>query len=574
MSGQHRTTLVVCILFLILAFHISVAWKDVATLSRNGFLYDDSFYAFKIAENIAAGRGITFDGVHSTTGFQPLYVFLLVPAFLVCGDNLVMPIYIALSLLAVFTCLTAYLIYRISKRYVSWVASIIAAVGWAFSPIVAKQSANGLETALASFMIAVCILYYLEKLRSVENPSRSRFMVLGILLGLAILARIDGILLLLVMLLDYLVLLRRRRVSSKPVAHVFLLLLGALILYSPWLIFNLTENGSPLQDSGAATRFLSLAYASYFGVGMDNLASRGPDVSFIWAHVNHSISTMKVIPPVHVLFRATERLDTVLGSHGILHTTGNVIGFLLLMGVGLAVMRWGRDARRASRRELDFLLLFSGVLLASYTMYIFGMFFFLRYFYPVYLIACIYSAFFLQDILDWCSRRSCSIRWGVISMAAAYTILFSYFSYSQTFRSHPIYPYYDIARWVDANTREDERIGVFQCGTIGYFSHRQIINLDGKVNREALVAMKNGCLERYLQEERIDIVLDHSRILEIILGYSPKKIRGSCTDVVLESMDAPSGWIAYRRSALTQTTDGDSGADWADALLPLRPLGK
>ena len=241
MFKQHRAALTICVLLGILVFHMVIAWQDIAVLSRSDYLYDDSFYAFKIAQNIAAGRGITFDGVHSTTGFQPLYVFLLVPAFMISGENLVLPIHIALSLLALFTCFTAYFIYRISRLYVGWTASIAAAAIWAFSPIVTRQTVNGLETAIASFMITVCVFYYLTRLRNLKNPPGRRFFVLGLLLGLTVLTRIDGTFLALVLLLDYLLLLRKRGGQLRATLRLFLLPLGVLMLYGPWLIFNLIE---------------------------------------------------------------------------------------------------------------------------------------------------------------------------------------------------------------------------------------------------------------------------------------------------------------------------------------------
>ena len=43
---------------------------------------DDAYYYFTIARNIAHGDGITIDGAHWTTGFQPLWQLLISPAFL------------------------------------------------------------------------------------------------------------------------------------------------------------------------------------------------------------------------------------------------------------------------------------------------------------------------------------------------------------------------------------------------------------------------------------------------------------------------------------------------------------
>ena len=55
-------------------------------------------------------------------------------------------------------------------------------------------------------------------------------------------------------------------------------------------------------------------------------------------------------------------------------------------------------------------------------------------------------------------------------------------AYTCAARSRPVYCFYEVARWVDDYTSPDDTIGVFQSGAIGYFSHRRVVNLDGKVN--------------------------------------------------------------------------------------------
>lgn len=546
MLRERGAALLLAALLAIAAFHASIAWQDLSTLARNGFLYDDGFYAFKIAQNMARGEGFTFDGEHPTTGFQPLYVFLLVPAFLVSGNDLVLPVHIALSLLAVFTALTAYLVYRLARRYVGATASFVAAVLWGFSPIVTRQSANGLETAISTFMIVACVLYYLERIRGAAAPSGRRFFGVGLLLGLAVLARIDALVLVLVILLDYLLVMRRSAVSARRLAPLALVPAGMLLLYGPWLALNLVQMGSPLQDSGAATRFLSLAYASYFGYGGEDLVSKGPDAAFVWSHVEHSFSTLKVLPPVHPVFRFLDKLGAAANAETAFRVAANVIGLAAIAGLVAAVVRWRRDPARAARREIDFLLLFCALLVASYSTYVFGMFFFIRYYYPLYLVGCVYFAFVLEDVLAWYRRRSVAVRRALAPVAAAYLVGFGWFAGSQAFRSHPLYPYYDIAQWVKETTAPDTKIGIFQCGTIGYLADRPVCNLDGKVNRDALEAMRCGAIERYCRAEGVDMILDHRRIIEIFLGYDPQSRSELCTTVPPGLMRHPSGWIAYR----------------------------
>src|SRR5260221_11329606 len=50
-------------------------------------LSEDGYYAMAIARNIAAGRGITIDGVTATNGFQPLFTFLQAAKFRPAGRD-------------------------------------------------------------------------------------------------------------------------------------------------------------------------------------------------------------------------------------------------------------------------------------------------------------------------------------------------------------------------------------------------------------------------------------------------------------------------------------------------------
>jgi 4-amino-4-deoxy-L-arabinose transferase-like glycosyltransferase len=568
MPKQPQAAIIVCLLLLAFFFHLAVAWQDFPTLARNGFLYDDSFYAFKIAQNMAAGQGMTFDGIHSTNGFQPLYVLLLVPIFFFFGETLSLPIYFALTLLAIFSLLTTLLIYLICRRYVGRTASFIAALIWVFSPIVTKQSANGLETALTAFMIALCSYYYLEKIRSCIHPPLLRLILFGLILGLAVLSRIDTIFLVLVIFLDYLFLLRRRRSSSSSVLRSSLVPLGVLIVYGPWLVLCLIACGSPLQDSGAATRFLSLAYAPMFDFGSMSLGTEGPDLTFIWAHIQYSFSALKVAPPVHVIFRLIAKIGEYAGAQSGVRLVGNFLGFLLLLATSLLIFKWKRDPERRRRLEIGFLFLFCGLVFVSYSLYIFGAFFFLRYFYPLFMLSCILIAFIIQDLLDWLPQRSLSLRRFAIGAVVLYTGFFSYFSYSQAFRSHAIYPFYDIAKWVRAHTDKDDTVGIFQCGTVGYLVDRKVINLDGKVNRQALSALKNGCLEEYIEEESIDVIVDHATVIDIFLDEACRSKAISYTVIPHGAKERPSGWVALRFNPASEKDELWTGTGAASPASP------
>src|SRR5262245_27151358 len=108
MAASHRRVLWGLLLAGFL-FRLSFVAHDMRDLVTRGPLYDDSFYAFEVARHIARGHGSTFDGVHPTNGYQPLYVLLLVPVYWLSGDHAAAPIYVALVASALVNVLTGWI---------------------------------------------------------------------------------------------------------------------------------------------------------------------------------------------------------------------------------------------------------------------------------------------------------------------------------------------------------------------------------------------------------------------------------------------------------------------------------
>lgn len=545
------------------AVHGSVAWQDLPTLARNGYLYDDSFYAFQIARNIASGHGPSFDGTTLTNGFQPLYVALLVPLYAMTGGDPILPIHLALVMLSLLSVATAYLLYRILRRYAGDGVAVAMALVWAFSPVVIRQTANGLETALATFLLAASVYYYLSRVRPAAGVGRAAFVRLGVLLGLAVLARIDLVLLALALALDYLLVARRRKEASRAVvANTLWGVAAAALVYAPWFVYGVVAVGRLVPESGLATRFLSMAYAPFFGMGSSEVAN-GPDAGFVWAHVVRSLSVLKLTPATHALFRAIEKVSAGTPAADLVRVAANALGLLLLAGFAVWFAARGRNGRAdKGADELAFLLLFSVSLMAAYSFYVFGAFFFIRYFYPIYFVATIFFGFLVRDAVARVLRMPATARRGVVAACALWAGAHLTMGFNCCYRSAPVYHFYDVARWVESNTDVNDTIGVFQSGAIGYLSHRRVVNLDGKVNGAALTALKSGELESYIREAGIDVVMDHKRVLSLFLGPTSGEDRAGIAShrVFTGGESSVPGWIGYRLSDGPNHTAGSAGA--------------
>ena len=529
------------------ALHVGVVSQDFATLAKNGFLYDDSFYAFQIARNIAAGSGVTFDGVHATNGFQPLYVALLVPLYAIFGEGPAAPIYAALVLMALATVASAWLLYRIVARYVRRNAAVAVALLWAFSPVVVRESANGLETALALLLFAACVDFYLSRIRPLARPRRRDFAVLGLLLALAVLSRVDEIFLALAMALDYLLVLRRRGVSARAnLSGVFLAAAVTAALVAPWPLYGALAVGSPFPQSGTATRYLSLAYAPHFHMAAESMGDKGPTAAFVWANVAHSLAVLKLNPFTHTFFRALEKVGGAVSAQQAARAAAALAWVCMLLAAGAWLTRRLRRGDPAVR-ELAFLLLYAFMLVAAYSFYVFGSFFFTRYYYPVFFVAAIFGALILEEVMRAWSRAGAGLRRAAAVGAVAYALAFAYMSYSSGFRSTPVYHFYDVARWISAHTAEDETIGSFQSGAIGYLSGRRVVNLDGKVNGEAFAALRAGKIGAYVESAGIDFIVDHRHVLSLFLAGDALGLGGRVAagrPLTGGELGAP-GWVGY-----------------------------
>jgi hypothetical protein len=67
--------------------------------------------------------------------------------------------------------------------------------------------------------------------------------------------------------------------------------------------------------------------------------------------------------------------------------------------------------------------------------------------------------------------------------------------------------HFQVVAWVAEHVPEDAWVGAVQTGTVGYF-HDRTINLDGKVNPEALAAVRAHRIPQYVLSKPIRYLAD------------------------------------------------------------------
>jgi hypothetical protein len=276
----------------------------------------------------------------------------------------------------------------------------------------------------------------------------------------------------------------------------------------------------------------------------------GPTASFVFAHFLRSVETLKVIPAFHPFFRAIKKIGRHAEQDTLLEVVADAVGVILLVAFFVWWARRRRTAEGSACREFEFLLLFAGMMVVAYSSIVFGVFFFLRYYYPLYFVGMIFTAVAIDDVTAWVRARSLYLRRAVLAASGAYAAGLLFMGYTAAFRSTPVYRFYDVARWIRTHTDVDETIGVFQGGAIGYLSGRRVINLDGKVNREAFDALRAGRMSSYVESAGIGLVMDNSSVLSLFLGpWSDAERRQLEAECVFTGGEyGVPGWIGYRVS--------------------------
>jgi len=172
-----------------MGIQLYAASSDAYNLPNAWFIRDDAYYYFKVAQNISEGRGSTFDGLHPTNGYHPLWLLVCVPIFALARWDVILPLRVLLIGMSALNVATGLLIYRLLRQSLSQVAGILAAIYWVFDPYIqGTYYVTGLESGLALFFVALLLFetYRLEAL-----PSIRRLVWLGLIAALATFSRLD-----------------------------------------------------------------------------------------------------------------------------------------------------------------------------------------------------------------------------------------------------------------------------------------------------------------------------------------------------------------------------------------------
>lgn len=445
------------------------------------FITEDGYLMLTVARNMAIGEGMSVsDGTIATNGIQPLATFLYTLPYILTGGDKTLGIAGVILIMTAISILGIWLIKRFAAETLSpqtdipvwgWFVGLL----WFVSRLPVAHSMNALESGLYLVLVVATVSYFGRTFRHEGSYTRREQLVFGALCGLAFLGRIDGSFLVTALFATRLatVVVTGRLNVREAILEAIPPGLISLAFAAPWLLHNQIRFGSIMPISGPAQ-----SLDATFGGNLLRTPGELFEHMFVMVPIPGGLESNPLV---------------------------NVVCLLILAGV-LSLFYWLQFKNRSPMRYAVVGYGVFGLMLVTYYGAFFGASHFLaRYLFPLsplFITALISVGLFLAGRLG--SLRNIALYGGAAGMMVLATGITAY----TYIVKKPAQGHFQVVNWVEENVDETTWVGAIQTGTLGYW-HDRTINLDGKVNPDALRArMDDGNIFAYVVDSKIDVLAD------------------------------------------------------------------
>lgn len=437
-------------------------------------IIEDGFYSLKIAWNVGTGKGVTYNFNHSTTGFQPLYVFLLsVFAYIISGlggDKIIF-----LRFVIIFSGITAiilsYLLFsfisNLKKNLDRKILFTVINLLILFNFKIFLNLFNGLETGLYLILILISII---QAQRIIEgNKKIAQLLLFGFCLGLTALARNDFILIAVIVILIFYF---SGKILLKDTSVISLTMLLTILL---WLVFIYSVQGSLIPTSAVVQTGLTDYELSY-----------RIDQFFYSLFTNY-------IPFIHA------------------GQTQAIVIYVLTTMLILYLIKYQKAFIKSFVSIQILKYFFAAIIFISIVYLIFASqpYFFFRYLSIHLVIAIPFLAIMITEKLSDSSKNFRRIF--VLTVIFIFTLNAGYYFHFPKKASGLSLR----TSYINQNKIFEEKIGMAQSGISGYFFDN-VVNLDGKVNSAALSAIKKNEIYDYILNEKITVLIEWKEWFDLL----------------------------------------------------------
>ena len=446
-------------------------------LPLQGFLAhtasDDAFYYLEIASRFGESAWPTFDGLHRTTGFHPLWQVLLVPLAWVFQDDPWLLARVAVGVSALALLAAALVFARLVGRLCGPEAGYLTGCLFLGSAGIARFGLLGMEAPLAMALLGIAL--------DIATRAQVRWWLLGITAGMAVLARLDMVLPLGVGLL--LTTHSRWPAWKGPVRAI----VAASLVVLPVLVLNVTTTGH-LTTISAATKSASVSKHAHDTLG--GRLSVGYAAMVTRAAVDNGKQLARTVlggPPAAAL--AVAAGDHPSGVDARKHIPAVVALSVLLAAFAVIVALRVRPRATSDETNAQARVILAGTLVVGAVLHFVAQAVLLPgqtgpWYYGIELLAVVVGSTLLACRVRWFERALVGVS---LARLAALVILLVALSVARgRGRLHEKTSFCNammqMAGVIDRVTEPGARIGSRNAGLLGFASSRTVVNLDGLVN--------------------------------------------------------------------------------------------
>ena len=442
---------------------IAVTIYIINSLLLWNFELDDALIYARYIENFTQGNGLVYNPGERVNGLtSPLFAYLAIPVTLVIGDSrdaimLVSVLAMAGSTLVFYQLLNQML----DDSTAAAVSALLACMA------VASYINQGMETSLFVLVFAVCLQLYF----------RDAHRWLGVALGLLILTRPEGVLLVPALAINTHVFKR-----AWPDWRCYLL---PTLMVAAQITFNGLYYGEVLQSSGVAK-----IYQGQSG---------------LWA-------------ADHFLLRLLLQF-----SFGFLHNGNWIVMGILLVCAGCSV--FVRSAKQYLLLTLVFLCIYTAfylVLRIPSQNWYYGIYFSLFW---------SYVAIGLAAIASRLTKEFRGAFYGTLIASLLLLFIWQEPSILRTYGATVRQDYRAIGQWLAVNTPSDSSIAMVEIGTVGWYSEREVVDILGLVSPGLSELIARGELTGWTDVYQPDYMLVHEPLWDLERGLVELSERASVLEV-------------------------------------------
>jgi hypothetical protein len=446
----------------VLARIVYLALAPVAGLTFRST--DDSYYYFGVARNIVLGNGVTFDGMNPTNGWHPLWMLMLLPIYKLTAASPELALRVVFSLVAVIAGATFWTAYRVLGLWMERLIALLAS-SLLLAPMFLNAMLNGLETGVLILLMLVTVWHTARHDLFSPRTSWSRDALLGALLGLVFLARLDSAFF--VMAFGLVIVGRwarecRRDREMGPAALIRKAVISGgvfLLVAAPYVIWNRMTFGHIVPISGAVkSSFPEIAFRLERLLGFHAL----------YGVMQLAVATVALIVLEIWHFRRPQhyRVPSVLWALW--------LGAILHFAYSMLFMRWAAHWWH-------------------YASYI-----------PLVLLS---VGLLLERVRAWLKLPAVAWR---LALGGALAVCVAGMWADARLRGEHHEPWLAAALWTRDNLPPDAVVGMMDCGLYGYFNGHRTVNLDGVINGYAFQeALRDGRFSEFLASCGVTHIADY-----------------------------------------------------------------